>query len=211
MRGVFSRIVVAAAILTSAARTAAAGDVLYWMVDDTAKVMTRAGELVNITTFINPTTDYAARVRVTGSGITEDTFLDLYFSDGTIESGELGVDFDDGSGGSGYWGAGVPTGNQSPVDAYSAGSPEYSFTVELGNIAWDSEKGDWSWTTVVQSATLAYSDLGTYIHQSFDINPPAGTVWAPTFYAVPEPSGGMLVALGLALLALRRKRLSEGA
>ena len=210
MRRETSRIVLlAAVILTSVARTAVASDVLYWMVDSSATVMKSSGETVNITAFIDPTTDYAARVRVVGENITEDTFLDLYYPDGTIESGELGVDFTDGTGGSGYWGAGVPTGNQSPSDGYAAGSPEYSFVVELGNITWDADKGDWSWTTVVQSATMAYSSLGTYIHQSFDINPPAGTVWAPTFFAVPEPSGGMLMAMGLALLALCRKRRAE--
>lgn len=203
-----SRIVVlAAAILAAVDKTDAAGEVLYWMVDDTATVMTRAGDLVNITTFINPTTDFAARVRVIGEHIAEDTFLDLYY-EGTIESGEFGVGFDNTGG---YWGAGVPTGNQSPVDAYSTSSPEYSFIVELGNVTWDEGTQTALWTTVVQSATLAYSDLGTYIHQSFDINPPTSGIWSPTFYAVPEPSGGILVTLGLALLALRRKRLSEGA
>ncbi len=174
-------------------------DVLYWMIDSSATVQKADGTTVSISSFVSPTSDYAARIRVTGGDITEDTFLDIYYPDGTID-GEYGVDFDDGSI-SGYWGAGVPTGNQSPSGDYSAGTPEYCFTIEIGNI--DAED---NWTTVAASATVAYSELADYIHETFDVNPPSSAVWTPTSYAVPEPSGGMLTAVGLALLTLRRKR-----
>ena len=142
-------------------------------------------------------------MRVTGGNITEDTFLDLHIP-GVVDvgGGEWGVEFSDAGG---YWGAGVPTGNQSPIGAYSAGSPEFSFIVELGNID-SSDK----WTTVATSAATAYSDLGDYIHQTFDINPGQLAVWTPAqFTAVPEPSGGLLTLMGVALLALRRKRTGE--
>ena len=178
---------------------AAENDVLYWMIDSSATVQKTDGTTVSISSFVSPTSDYAARIRVTGGDITEDTFLDIYYPDGTID-GEYGVDFDDGSI-SGYWGAGVPTGNQSPSGDYSAGTPEYCFTIEIGNI-----DADDNWTTVAASATVAYSALADYIHETFDMNPPTSEVWTPTSFAVPEPSGGMLTAIGLALLALRRKR-----
>ena len=84
----------------------------------------------------------------------------------------------------------------------SAGTPEYSFIVELGNI----DASD-NWTTLAQSAAAAYLSLGNFIHQTFDINPGQTAVWTPTeFTAVPEPSSGLLVTVGLAVLALRRKR-----
>ena len=198
--GRMSRIaVLAAAIASAGVSPAADNDVLYWMVDSSATVQKADGTTVSISSFVSPTSDYAARIRVTGGGITEDTFLDIYYPDGTID-GEYGVDFDDGSI-SGYWGAGVPTGNQSPSGDYSAGTPEYCFTIEIGNI--DAED---NWTTVAASATVAYSELADYIHETFDVNPPTSEVWAPMSFAVPEPSGGVLTAVGLALLALRRKR-----
>ena len=143
---------------------------------------------------------------MTGGNIAadEDVFLDLYIPDYGLDvgGGEWGVEFSEVGG---YWGAGVPTGNQSPSGDYSAGTPEYSFIVELGNI----DSSD-NWTTVATSASATYSSLATYIHETFDINPGALNVWTPAvFTAVPEPSSGLLALLGLALLALRRKRLAE--
>jgi len=179
--------------------SAAENDVLYWMIDSSATVQKTDGTTVSISDFVSPTSDYAARIRVTGGDITEDTFLDLYSPDGIID-GEYGVDFEDGTI-TGYWGAGVPTGNQSPSGDYSEGTPEYSFTIEIGNI--DAED---NWTTVAASATVAYSALSDYIHEAFDVNPPSSAIWTPTSFAVPEPSGGVLTAIGLALLALRRKK-----
>ena len=74
--------------------------------------------------------------------------------------------------------------------------------MELGNI----DSSD-NWTTVAWSAAATYSSLGDYIHQTFDINPGQIAVWAPNqFTTVPEPSSGLLTAIGIALLALRRKR-----
>lgn len=192
-------------------------DVLYWMVDDNATVTTDAesGKAVSISSFFDNIKSYtpfedlntgegtafAARIRVTGGDIAADTFLDLYNADGSVDmgNGRYGVDFNDGSG---YWGAGVPTGNQSPSGDYSAGTPEYSFVVELGNI--DAKD---NWTTVATSAAATYSSLGDYIHEKFDVAPPSLAVWTPTQFTIaPEPSSGLLTLMGFALLALRRKR-----
>ncbi len=173
-------------------------EVLYWMVDNTATVTTGDGETVNLTAFLDPEGDYAARVRVVGDGITEPTFLRIYYPDGTTDSGEFGVDF--GDSGSGYWGAGVPTGTQSPVGGYASSSPEYSFIVEIGNF----ESGDW--VTVAASDAASYASLSSHIGERFEINPPVGKAWAPTsFTEVPEPSSGLLLLVGGGLLALRRR------
>ena len=199
-----------AAALLVAGVSVADEDVLYWMIDSSATVE-KDGETSSVSSFFEnygapDGSAFAARVRVTGGNIQEgqDVFLDLYIPGYGVDvgGGEWGVEFSDAGG---YWGAGVPTGNQSPSGNYSAGTPEFSFIVELGNID-SSDK----WTTVATSAAKAYSDLGDYIHQTFDINPGQLAVWTPTqFTAVPEPSGGLLTLMGVALLALRRRRMGE--
>ncbi len=205
--GLFKKAACAAVALT--AGVASAGDdVLYWMIDNSATVE-KDGVTTSITSFFEnygapEGSAFAARVRVTGGDIQDgqDVFLDLYIPGYGVDTGngDLGVEFGDAGG---YWGAGVPTGNQSPSGDFSAGTPEYSFIVELGNI----DSSD-NWTTVATSASATYSSLGDYIHETFDINPGQIAVWSPTTFTapVPEPSSGLLMAVGLALLALRRKR-----
>ena len=185
-------------------------DVLYWMIDSSATVE-KDGVTSSVSSFFDnygapANSAFAARVRVTGGNIQEgqDVFLDLYVPGYGVNTGngDLGVEFSDTGG---YWGAGVPTGNKSPIGAYSAGSPEFSFIVELGNI--DSSE---NWTTIATSAAATYSSLAANIHQTFDINPGQTAVWTPgSFQAVPEPSGGLLTLMGVALLALRRRRMGE--
>jgi len=197
----------AATILTTGVATAGENDVLYWMIDNSATVTPAGGgEAMSVGDFFSSHelategSAFAARIRVTGGDITEDTFLDLYVPGYGVDAGggEYGVVFSEVGG---YWGSGVPTGNQSPLGDYSAGSPEYSFIVELGNI----DSSD-NWTTVATSAAATYSSLADYIHQTFDMNPASMAVWTPTSFAVPEPSCGLLMTFGLALLALRRGR-----
>lgn len=202
-------------MFSALALQAADNDIFYWMVDDSASVDMGDGTSQSISAFFEnygaaADSSFAARVRVTGGDITEDTFLDLYYYDDTTGdfdtySGDTGVDF--GDTGSGYWGAGVPDGNLSPSGAYSAGTPEYSFTLEIGNVVWDSEENP-SWTTVATSDPVNYSSLGDYIGHTFDLNPPDTAIWTPTqFTAIPEPSSGVLALLGMALLGLRRRRM----
>ena len=224
MIGRIYRFAVLSAAMTAATALVAGDDVLYWMIDGNATITTDAEssrpQTATIGNFFDNITDYfpdlntgegsafAARVRVTGGSIPDgdDVFLDLYIPDYGLDvgGGEYGVEF---SSVGGYWGAGVPTGNQSPSGNYSAGTPEYSFIVELGNI----DSSD-NWTTVATSAAATYSSLGAYIHETFDMSPGQIAVWAPTEFSVaPEPSSGLLTAIGLALLALRRKRFSREA
>ena len=197
-----------AAVLTADV-VSAGDDVLYWMIDNSATVDVTSSISSFFKSYDAPDgSAFVARVRVTGGNIQDgqDVFLDLYIPNYGLDEGggKYGVEFSEVGG---YWGAGVPTGNQSPSGDYSAGTPEYSFIVELGNI----DSSD-NWTTVATSASATYSSLANYIHQTFDMNPSSMAVWTPTqFSSVPEPSGGLLTALGFAFLALRRRRLSTGA
>ena len=204
----FLRITAFAAALLVSGVSFAEEDVLYWMIDSSATVE-KDGVTSSVSSFFGEAPEgsaFAARVRVTGGNIQDgqDVFLDLYVPGYGVNTGngDLGVEFGDAGG---YWGAGVPTGNQSPIGAYSAGSPEFSFIVELGNI----DSSD-NWTTVATSASATYSSLAANIHQTFDIKPGQAAVWTPgSFQAVPEPSGGLLTLMGVALLALHRKSMGE--
>ena len=206
IKGVSKFAVLVAAILVVGVLPATE-EVLYWMVDDTATVNDH-GTISAISDFLPAETENswsAARIRVTGGDITGDVFLDVY-EDGVLHegSGALGISFGETESG-GYWGAGVPTGNQSPLVNYAGTSPEYSFIIELGNVSWDGNEASWVQTVAVSQAT-SYSDLSQFIHTPFDPNPTTGAAWAPTTYNVPEPSSGLLLLVGGGLLALRRRR-----
>ncbi len=83
-------------------------------------------------------------------------------------------------------------------------SAAYSFAIELGN--WDWNLG--TWTMIATSETMSYTDLvkARHIIEWDGTDPSAPAVWNPTSYVIPEPSGGMLILVGFALLALRRRQ-----
>ena len=96
----------------------------------------------------------------------------------------------------------VPIEAYADVDAYTSAS--YSFAIELGNF----DGPDGSWVAHVTSDPVSYTDLaaGHHISTWDGIDPVAGQVWQPATYSVPEPSCGLLMLLGGALLALRRRK-----
>jgi len=183
-------------------------EVLYWMIDDTSVVHYQDGSTVFMPMMVPESADssLAARVRVSGGNLTEDTFLDLYYTDGENTyrwPGNMGLDF--GDNGSGYWGCGVPTGNQSPITDFT--SPEFMFMIEIGNYSYDESSDTENWTTVASSASQSYTSLIGYTYQTFDINPPTSGIWNPhDYYAVPEPSTRMFMLIGFMFLMLQRKR-----
>ena len=97
----------------------------------------------------------------------------------------------------------VPTMWQADITDFTSDSPEYSFVIELGNY----ENG--SWSTLAVSETVSYSDLSdmqAVAQSNGAYNPNYATPWVAQSYVVPEPTSGMLVLVGAALLALRRRR-----
>ena len=89
-----------------------------------------------------------------------------------------------------------------PVWAWLAGfdAAEYSFYVELGN--WNGDTA--TWTVMAVSDTWSREKLNEFISTD-GLNHPGMTPWAPS-YAVPEPSSGILLLVGGALLALKRRK-----
>ena len=79
----------------------------------------------------------------------------------------------------------------------------YAFTVELGH--WENDE----WTVMATSKTTNYAELlaGGWTSSKTDIYPREGP-WSPTFTvtSVPEPTSGLMLLLGAALLALRRRK-----
>lgn len=71
-----------------------------------------------------------------------------------------------------------------------------SFTIELFN-------GD-QW--LARSNPELGSSLAQYITGGMSMNPVAAGGWAPTSYAVPEPTSGLLFLVGGVLLGLKRRR-----
>ena len=210
MIGNLNRFAILVATVMASTVLVAGEEILYWMVDDSASITINSPGSPSTTTTIGDYFDsmaetssgFAARVRVTGGDIQdgEAVFLDLYIAGQGVDvgGGEYGVLFSEVGG---YWGAGVPTGNQSPSGDYAAGSPEFNFIVELGNL----DASD-NWTTIAYSEPVSYTSLSAYIHETFDLNPGQFAAWTPTsFTSVPEPSSGLLMLIGGALLALRRR------
>lgn len=91
----------------------------------------------------------------------------------------------------------------------SGGESAYSYFIELGN--YDGAK----YTAVAQSGQIAYSDIGQYtittaqlddILASTSIARMQAWTGGSAFQAVPEPTGGLMVLVGLSVLALRRRK-----
>lgn len=113
------------------------------------------------------------------------TYLNNYAFGGTSEGGDFVAKADATSG----WYANLST--------YATSG--YSFYIELFN---DS-------VSIGRSTDiLSYSDALAYA-TTFGTDVPKTTAWAPTSFttaAIPEPTSGLLMLVGLAGLALRRKR-----
>ena len=197
------------------------GDVLLWAVDDSATVDgTQIKNWLMASPYVEDDDHWvAARVKLTDAN---GTILGIYF-DGYVKDGTLGVEF---SNIGGYWGSGVPTGNQSPTGyktwCTSTEDPattildnpaaiEALFIMELGYNAYDPGIDDYVWTTIAQSVPAeTYEALrANYMYGEGTLGPHDNKVWIPTdFYTMnppmPEPSSSLLFLVGASLLILKR-------
>ncbi len=160
-----------------AAFSASADPLLYWMVDQSGSD--------------SPVEFQIAKVGYNTDGSTTATgYLPLVDESGNTASSISG------SGGS-------TAATWADLAGLSGDLSAYSFFVELKSL-----NGD-DWEVVGQSATVSYGDLvsnKSILPSALDIGTAAMNVWVAPSVAIPEPSGALLMLVGGALLALRRRR-----
>jgi hypothetical protein len=178
-------------VLANFCRAADGGELLYWMIMPNTSLTVKNDD----------DTEYAkgtaAELGVTGARIRCET------SEGTvgylpiigIYPGGNNITFEGASG------SPIPGGYHAALGSYTGAA--YSYVLELGN--WSN--GTWAGTKMEATATYDYLKEQQHIAQWEDMPPSYVKPWTPTeFTVVPEPTGGLLILVGGALLALRRSR-----
>ena len=181
---------------TCLAGTASADEagILYWMVNNPTIV--RNGETVaSLKDYTSPegyVADAARVVATTAGG--ETVFLKLY-GDTTGGGGFALTECTEAELAGGY--------RTGPVVASLSGlnAKSYTYAIELGTVV----KG--SWVTLAVSDPHTFGEIAEFSKLD-GLSLPAA-IWNPTTYNVPEPTGGLLTLLGLAVLALRRKEMRK--
>lgn len=172
---------------------------LYWQVTDT--MVTADTCLSKLAS--DETASYVARLRA-GTVGTDASSFSTYMAGGTFKAGVQDTGF------------ALGTFNQAASLSVADGG---AMKVDLGTIAqdqdaqlyyveilkWDSANKEFTQVAVSQMKSYANLSNEGYIGTEMkDI--PNIAIWAGSGYAVPEPTGGMLVLMGLAFLGLKRRR-----
>ena len=193
MKKFFERACLVASMLVASLSCEAAdgGEVLWWMIGDNySSIEGTTTDGTTMTADELKVTD--ARVRYEGTDGSKG-YLKLY---GLDEGGNV-YSLD------GVAGVGLPAEYFADLSGLSGTS--YSFVLELGN--WVG--GDWVHTSM-ESQAASYESLvaNKHISQWHETTPTYGTPWNPTtgYTVVPEPSSGLMLLVGGALLMLRRPR-----
>lgn len=147
----------------------------------------------------------AARVKISGGGLTSPIYLDNYLSGEDTDAMELDV-------GGGYYGIWVGNiGGYYGVKLQQSYVPtelamEALFSIELGRMDWDDDTYmSGSFKVLAESDKYTYEQVRSYMYPTFDLNPPV-TDWKPmSYYSTPEPNSGILFLIGIGFLGLMRK------
>ena len=149
---------------------------LYWMIDSAPTFTDKDGKSIDPVDL----SGYKARVATT-----DGSYLNLYYEAGGAMVAEGN--------------AGLAVSDVKNLDTLAAigGFESSTFFVELFNAS--------TGAVDYESNHMLYSDLSGYISSMKGTAQPADTYGFKTFTAVPEPTSGLLLLLGVAGLALRRK------
>ena len=176
----------------------ACASVLWWETNDPEDIEVEQAGGGTTTAADMGVTD--VRIRVSGGNAGEGTYLQMaYFDDAT---GQIVVGSTPGT-----TVVAVPTYDVYAYlgpDGYNYDNAAYSFTIELGNWA------NGTWTVLAESETATYSALAGHISPGGGgLDVPYALPWNPQSYhyfvPVPEPGATLLIVLGCAVLALRRR------
>ena len=183
-----------------AAVSARAEYVLWFSVLDDAELAdgdgTSAGTVASYTSDGGESVN-AARIRVTGDGVADDTFLPIYYEGDTAGSWVLDYTVN-------Y--TGVAPGSDStqwqPAYLGDYASSDYTFALEIG--AYDFDSGEF---TKLAAANADFATLlsGGNISQG-GISTQSQTPWSPSSFTIPEPSTGLLALTGILALFKRKRR-----
>lgn len=181
------------ALVTMSCCAADGGAVLWWMIGEdytsiTGTTTDGSGKTITMTAGELGVTD--ARLAYKDS-LGNRTYLTLYGldSDGILHELE------------GTAGVGLPA--EYFADLSGISDMGCQFVLELGS--WSG--GQWVNTAMEAHATYAELLASKHITEWNDTAPSYGTPWTPSnFSVVPEPTSGIMVLFGTALLMLRRKR-----
>ena len=201
MRERFKSLLMAAAVACGASAFADAPGVLYWMVSDPT-IIAPGGAEYKIDTYSSPTVMDAGgnpaqvnAIRVSATSGGETIYLDMYadFGDGLklYEGMDVVEVKQPGSWAGPMW---------ADLGKLEGNYESFNFAIEL----WYMSDTGSQMAKLAVSGTESYAALNEFIHVA-PVAFPTDLAWNPTPYAVPEPSGALLMLIGAALMALRRK------
>ena len=190
------------------------GDVLWWLVDDSANVDGQSIYSFVSSYGVEPDeTGYnwynvGARLRLTNpdgstdiipianSALPDERFEFLDFFDGGGQNG--------GGFGTGTW-SGQSILHESPIYK-SELLTEAMFQIELGYLSYNDAIDIVGFETIAKSETVIGSQIMDAIFWG-GVNTPADIQWTPTvFHTIPEPSSSIMLIFGVSVLLLMRKQ-----
>ena len=175
-------------------RAAEGGELLWWMISDAGNI-TGVDEKTGNTVSASDLNINSARIRYeSGDDIGYLTLWGLDMEENVFQEPDS------------IAGVGLPAERFGDLSGLSSSLASYSFVVELGNWV------DGTWTkTQMASESVSYQQLVNNGHirdwSNIKLSPVDAHAWiAGGYHVVPEPSSALMLLVGGAFLALRRRR-----